>query len=120
MINLEGLFELTDKAPAGVGARLYYNEQLDQAMYDLIVADTLEDKYDAIRAIDAHLNTMSAEQKVHLELGQYDKAVAEYNAYLPDADDLTETYNNMFGLQILAAASLAVVCGVVVKFALRG
>ena len=120
MINLNGLFELTDKAPADAGARLYYNEQLDQAMYDLIVAESLEEKYNAIRAIDAHLKTMTDEQKEHLELGQYNKAVDQYNAYLPEADGLTETYNNMFGLQLLAGASLLVVCGLVVKFALRG
>ena len=118
---LNGLLELTDKAPANVGARFYYNEQLDEAMYQLKVAQTLEQKYTALRAIDSQLDSMTEQEKAHLELSQYNKAIEEYNAYLGDYGDLTQTYQNMFGV-IIAVAAVAVALGaaVITKFALRG
>lgn len=120
-LQLNGLFELTDKAPANVGARFYYNEQLDEAMYQLKVAQTLEQKYAALRAIDSQLDSMTEQEKAHLELSQYNKAIEEYNAYLGDYGELTQTYQNMFGV-IIAVAAVAVALGaaVITKFALRG
>ncbi len=122
MLNLNGLLQLTDNAPVNVGARLYYNEQLDEATYQLMMADTLEEKYVAIQAINTQLASMSEEDKAHLDLTQYNKAVEQYNSYLQDSDDLTDTYTKMFNIQLLVAASLALGCVVVAisKFAIRG
>ena len=121
MINLNGLLELTDKAPTGVGARLYYNQQLDQAMYDLMIAQTLEEKYSALQQINTQLNSMSAEEKSHLDLTRYNQAVEQYNYYLQDTNDLTETYTKMFSIEIaVAALALGCVAVAIAKFALRG
>lgn len=84
MLNLNGLFELTEKVPAGVGARLYYNEQLDQAMYELMVAESWDEISSALSAIEAHLGTMSEQDKAHLELSHYNKVTEQYNAHLQE------------------------------------
>lgn len=120
MLNLNGLFELTEKAPANVGARIIYNEQLDNAMYQLKVAQTLEQKYAALRAIGSQLDSMTEAEKAHLELSQYNKAIEEYNAYLGDYGDLTATYTSMFGIVIAVAAVVALSGVIIAKFALRG
>ena len=120
MLNLNGLLELTSKVPANVGARIVYNEQLDQAMYQLKLAKTLEEKYAALKGIDAQLAKMSETEKAHVELSQYNKAVEQYNSYLQDSDDLTQTYNNMFGLQLAVAAALLFGGVVISKFMFRG
>ncbi len=119
-INLNGLFELTGNAPVGVGARIYFNEELDNAMYQLKVAQTLEEKYIALRAITTELETMSEEEKSHLELTQYHEEIEKYNVYLQDSGDITETYTNMFGIAIAVAAAVVALGGtLIVKFALR-
>ena len=81
----------------------------------------MEQKYAALRAIDSQLDSMTEQEKAHLELSQYNKAIEEYNAYLGDYGDLTQTYQNMFGV-IIAVAAVAVALGaaVITKFALRG
>ena len=89
-------------------------------MYDLMIAQTLEQKYAAICAIDAHLETMTEEQKVHLELSAYDKAVKQYNSYLGDYGDVEETTNKMFGIKIAIMASLTLGGALVATLAIGG
>lgn len=120
LINLNGLLELTDKVPATVGARLYYNEDVDNALYTLIDSDNMEEKYSAIQTIKAHLETMSEKEKAQLTLTRYYETIAEYNYYYSqEFEDITQTYNNMFGLEVVAAA-LALAGVVISKFARRG
>lgn len=133
-INLNGLLELTDNAPANVGARLYYNEQLDDAIYQLNTAETLEEKHAALRAISTQLDSLSDAEKAELQISQhtlsqyekavveYNNAVEEYNNYLKDTEDITETYTNIFNIMYLVAASLVISGAVaaITKFARRG